>query len=240
MFLALACSCLCAIYWSHVLSGEWRCSWCSADRVYTQIGYETLTGILTFKFKYHCIRFKSKQYLHYSDVLWASWRLKSLTTRLLKFIRAINKETIKAPHHWSFIIINKEPVMRKASLCQYYTQYGISVSKGKLTCYVIYATLNCLNDFIIPMLWLKYKYAYLVFIFSQPMIPRHRRQPIKWLHDQCANKISITYHSRCDKINATNAEMAWAKCPSFFCILCKHNISCAGANQVFASFVPWW
>ena len=24
--------CLCAIYWSHVLSGEWRSSWSSADR----------------------------------------------------------------------------------------------------------------------------------------------------------------------------------------------------------------
>ena len=26
------CSCLCAIYWSRVLSGEWRCSWSSVDR----------------------------------------------------------------------------------------------------------------------------------------------------------------------------------------------------------------
>ena len=32
MFLVLACSCLCAIYWNQVLSGEWRCSWSSADR----------------------------------------------------------------------------------------------------------------------------------------------------------------------------------------------------------------
>ena len=32
MFLLSACSCLCAIYWSHVLSGEWRCSWSSAGR----------------------------------------------------------------------------------------------------------------------------------------------------------------------------------------------------------------
>ena len=31
-FLVLARSCLCAIYWSQVLSGEWRCSWSSADR----------------------------------------------------------------------------------------------------------------------------------------------------------------------------------------------------------------
>ena len=30
MFLVSACSCLCAIYWSQVLSGEWRCSWSSA------------------------------------------------------------------------------------------------------------------------------------------------------------------------------------------------------------------
>ena len=30
--LVAACSCLCAIYWSHVLSGEWRCSWSSSDR----------------------------------------------------------------------------------------------------------------------------------------------------------------------------------------------------------------
>ena len=28
----MACSCLRATYWSHVLSGEWRCSWSSADR----------------------------------------------------------------------------------------------------------------------------------------------------------------------------------------------------------------
>ena len=32
MFLVLACSCLCSIYWRQVLSGEWRCSWSSADR----------------------------------------------------------------------------------------------------------------------------------------------------------------------------------------------------------------
>ena len=31
-FLASSCSCLCAIYWSQVLNGEWRCSWSSADR----------------------------------------------------------------------------------------------------------------------------------------------------------------------------------------------------------------
>ena len=32
MLLDSACSCLCATYWSQVLSGEWRCSWSSADR----------------------------------------------------------------------------------------------------------------------------------------------------------------------------------------------------------------
>ena len=32
MFLVSACICLCVIYWSQVLSGEWRCSWSSADR----------------------------------------------------------------------------------------------------------------------------------------------------------------------------------------------------------------
>ena len=32
MFLIFACSCLCAIYWRQVLSGEWRCSWSSTDR----------------------------------------------------------------------------------------------------------------------------------------------------------------------------------------------------------------
>ena len=32
MFLVSSCSCLCAIYWSQVLSREWRCSWCSAGR----------------------------------------------------------------------------------------------------------------------------------------------------------------------------------------------------------------
>ena len=32
MFLISSCNCLCAIYWSQVLSWEWRCSWCSADR----------------------------------------------------------------------------------------------------------------------------------------------------------------------------------------------------------------
>ena len=32
MFLISACSCLCAIYWSQVLSGEWRCNWSSTDR----------------------------------------------------------------------------------------------------------------------------------------------------------------------------------------------------------------
>ena len=30
--LVSSCSCLCPIYWSQVLSGEWRCSWRSADR----------------------------------------------------------------------------------------------------------------------------------------------------------------------------------------------------------------
>ena len=32
MILASACSCLCPIHWSQVLSREWRCSWSSADR----------------------------------------------------------------------------------------------------------------------------------------------------------------------------------------------------------------
>ena len=32
MFFISFCSGLCAIYWSQVLSREWRCSWCSADR----------------------------------------------------------------------------------------------------------------------------------------------------------------------------------------------------------------
>ena len=32
MFPVWACSCLCAVYWSQVLSREWRCSWSSADR----------------------------------------------------------------------------------------------------------------------------------------------------------------------------------------------------------------
>ena len=30
LFVVSICSCLCAIYWSQVLSGEWRCSWSSA------------------------------------------------------------------------------------------------------------------------------------------------------------------------------------------------------------------
>ena len=32
MFLVSSCSCLCPIYWSHVLSWEWRCSLSSAAR----------------------------------------------------------------------------------------------------------------------------------------------------------------------------------------------------------------
>ena len=32
MFLTFVCGWLCAIYWSQVLSGEWRCNWNSADR----------------------------------------------------------------------------------------------------------------------------------------------------------------------------------------------------------------
>ena len=32
MFFISACSCLCVIYWSHIVSWEWRCSWSSADR----------------------------------------------------------------------------------------------------------------------------------------------------------------------------------------------------------------
>ena len=32
MILVPFCSCLCPIYWSHVWSREWRCSWSSADR----------------------------------------------------------------------------------------------------------------------------------------------------------------------------------------------------------------
>ena len=32
MFLDSACICLHTIYWSQVFSGEWRCSWSSADR----------------------------------------------------------------------------------------------------------------------------------------------------------------------------------------------------------------
>ena len=32
MFLVSCCSCLCAVYWSQVLSRKWRCSWSSAGR----------------------------------------------------------------------------------------------------------------------------------------------------------------------------------------------------------------
>ena len=32
MFLVSSCSCLCATYWSQVISQEWRYSWSSADR----------------------------------------------------------------------------------------------------------------------------------------------------------------------------------------------------------------
>ena len=32
MYLVLSCSCLCTIYWSQVLSREWKCSWSSAER----------------------------------------------------------------------------------------------------------------------------------------------------------------------------------------------------------------
>ena len=32
MFLVSSCSCLCPVYWSHLSSWEWRCSWSSADR----------------------------------------------------------------------------------------------------------------------------------------------------------------------------------------------------------------
>ena len=32
MFLVSDWSCFCTIYWNHMLSGEGRCSWCSADR----------------------------------------------------------------------------------------------------------------------------------------------------------------------------------------------------------------
>ena len=32
MILVSTCNCLCPIYWSQVLSREWRCSWSSADR----------------------------------------------------------------------------------------------------------------------------------------------------------------------------------------------------------------
>ena len=32
MILVSSCICLCPIYWSRVLSREWRCSWSSADR----------------------------------------------------------------------------------------------------------------------------------------------------------------------------------------------------------------
>ena len=32
MFLVSSYRCLCLIHWSHVLNGEWRCCWSSADR----------------------------------------------------------------------------------------------------------------------------------------------------------------------------------------------------------------
>ena len=35
MFIVPSCSCLCSIYWSLVLSREWRCSWSSADTAST-------------------------------------------------------------------------------------------------------------------------------------------------------------------------------------------------------------
>ena len=56
MFLLSSCSRLCPIYWSQVLSWEWRCSWSSADRrcsnyiwvINNLIAYEGVTYIRDF------------------------------------------------------------------------------------------------------------------------------------------------------------------------------------------------
>ena len=47
MFLFPSCSCLCPIYWSKVLSREWRCNWCSAVTP-TVIGMELLHTTTVF------------------------------------------------------------------------------------------------------------------------------------------------------------------------------------------------
>ena len=52
MFLVSTCSCICPSYWCQVLSGEWRCSWSSADTGAAPIKSEWSTNLLPVKVSY--------------------------------------------------------------------------------------------------------------------------------------------------------------------------------------------
>ena len=42
LFLVLSCSCLCPIHWSQVVGQEWRCSWSSAERWFSNSEWSTI------------------------------------------------------------------------------------------------------------------------------------------------------------------------------------------------------
>ena len=72
MFLVSACSCLCAIYWSQVLSGEWKCIWSSADRrcsnyiwvINNLIAYKRASYIRDLTVYWHCFSLSKWSLVH--------------------------------------------------------------------------------------------------------------------------------------------------------------------------------
>ena len=60
MFFVPPWSCLCPIYWSHVLSGEWRLSWSSAQ-LHTYYSFSIVPAVCSARFSYiapHCCGFE--------------------------------------------------------------------------------------------------------------------------------------------------------------------------------------
>ena len=64
MLLPSSCSCVCPIYWGHMLSWEWRCSWSSADMrcsnyiwvIYNLIAYKGESNIRYFTVCFYVMR----------------------------------------------------------------------------------------------------------------------------------------------------------------------------------------
>ena len=65
LFLVSSCSCLCSIFFSQVLSQEWRCSWSSADsNLIAQPGATYIRGLMVFFILLWCMTINTMYSVH--------------------------------------------------------------------------------------------------------------------------------------------------------------------------------